>query len=236
MPLESGTYLSDLDETYPLSGDPTNKGDDHLRLIKRFLINTFPGIAGNGFAKALTATEDELNFITGLTSNAQDQFDNITSRIDDLEETLPAPTGTKMSFFQAAAPTGWTQDTSNNNAMMRVINSAGGGAGGSDSPIVFNSAHTHATGSHVLTEAQMPSHRHNSGVTVRIGGDGQDTPYGYVLHDTNTWERHKNYVGAQAQPWTSTVGSDNSHNHGNTVSGGSTFEPKYVDMIICAKD
>ena len=42
MPLEISTYISGLDESWPLSGDPTNKGDDHLRLIKHVLQSQFP--------------------------------------------------------------------------------------------------------------------------------------------------------------------------------------------------
>lgn len=48
---------------------------------------------------------------------------------------LGFPAGTKMPFAQAAAPTGWTQDTTDSatNRMLRVVNTAGGGVGGSSS-------------------------------------------------------------------------------------------------------
>lgn len=48
MSLESGTYVSDLDVSNPTSGDPEAQGDDHLRLIKSTLKNTFPN-AGKVF-------------------------------------------------------------------------------------------------------------------------------------------------------------------------------------------
>lgn len=40
--LESATYIADLVETNPLAGDPKNQGDDHVRLIKSVLKNSFP--------------------------------------------------------------------------------------------------------------------------------------------------------------------------------------------------
>lgn len=46
MGLESGTYVNDLVVTNPLATDPKSQGDDHLRLIKTTLKNTFPGFAG----------------------------------------------------------------------------------------------------------------------------------------------------------------------------------------------
>jgi len=41
------------------------------------------------------------------------------------------PAGTKMAFFQASVPTGWTQDTSVNDRVLRVVSGTGGGSGGS---------------------------------------------------------------------------------------------------------
>lgn len=42
MSLESGTYIDDLDATNPPTTDPKSQGDDHIRLIKNVLKNTFP--------------------------------------------------------------------------------------------------------------------------------------------------------------------------------------------------
>ena len=63
MPLESATYISDLDPTNPVgSSDLVSSLDDHMRLVKATLKNTFPNIDG-----AVTATEDELNHLDGVT-------------------------------------------------------------------------------------------------------------------------------------------------------------------------
>jgi hypothetical protein len=43
MPLESASWIDDLVETNPVSNDPVSQGDDHLRMLKRVLRDTFPG-------------------------------------------------------------------------------------------------------------------------------------------------------------------------------------------------
>jgi hypothetical protein len=50
MGLETGTYIADLVPTNPTSLDPRSEGDDHLRLIKEVLQNTFPNADGAGAA------------------------------------------------------------------------------------------------------------------------------------------------------------------------------------------
>tara|TARA_R100000458_G_scaffold50713_2_gene51012 strand:+ start:471 stop:2285 length:1815 start_codon:yes stop_codon:yes gene_type:complete len=44
MALESGTYLDDLVNTNPTATDNVSQGDDHLRLIKKVLKNSFPSV------------------------------------------------------------------------------------------------------------------------------------------------------------------------------------------------
>ena len=63
MALESGTYLNSLVTSNPTATDALAQADDHLRLIKSVLVNTFPNLAG-----AVTVTEGELNIIDGSTS------------------------------------------------------------------------------------------------------------------------------------------------------------------------
>lgn len=46
MGLETGTYIDELVTTNPIISDPRSEGDDHFRLIKNVLKNTFPGFAG----------------------------------------------------------------------------------------------------------------------------------------------------------------------------------------------
>ena len=218
MPLESGDTIESLDQTYPLGGDPHNKGDDHLRLIKHVLKAQFVGVDGGGFKEAITATEQELNWLGGLTSNAQDQLDALESSIALLTGELSAPAGTVLSFYNTAPPNGWTQDTSKNDFMMRVVSTTGGGSGGTDSPILNSkvpshlhsfSANTSTTGAHV--------HPLNIGGSDAGGGRFADT-------DDNKGTLNSNSAGSHAH----SVSGNTSNN-----SGASNWTPKYVDMIIC---
>jgi hypothetical protein len=56
MALETVTYISDLVATNPASGDSLNQTDDHLRIIKSAIKNTFPNING-----PVSATDEDLN-------------------------------------------------------------------------------------------------------------------------------------------------------------------------------
>jgi hypothetical protein len=59
------------------------------------------------------------------------------------------PSGTKMLFYQASAPTGWTKLTGDDNKTLRVVSGSGGGSGGTNS---FTSA---------FSERSVPLTAHN---------------------------------------------------------------------------
>ena len=63
MALESATYISELTITNPVGAtDPKSQGDDHLRLIKKVIKNSFGNFAGTaGVPKSVTLTEDQIN-------------------------------------------------------------------------------------------------------------------------------------------------------------------------------
>ena len=84
MGLETGTYLDALVPTNPASTDGLAQADDHIRLLKITLGNSFPGITG-----AVTATHTELNAIIGLTSSAAELnvLDGITATTAELNFT-----------------------------------------------------------------------------------------------------------------------------------------------------
>ena len=145
--------------------------------------------------------------------------------------------GTRMPFAQAAAPTGWTQDTTSNadNRMLRVVNSTGNGVGGTDSPIVNSTtmvAHTHTfTGnSHTHTDS---GHSHSptrgnfaqqgSPTTWAQGNGASGAPVQFGNTDATTASSTANI---------STVTATGS----NSTTTGVSWSPRYIDMIICAKN
>ncbi|CAB4138766.1 hypothetical protein UFOVP344_38 [uncultured Caudovirales phage] len=56
MPLETATLIHQLDAANPAATDQIRQADDHLRLIKSAIKNTFPNINA-----AITATDEQLN-------------------------------------------------------------------------------------------------------------------------------------------------------------------------------
>lgn len=65
MSLENPTYIDGLIVTNPTSSDPVSQGDDHLKLIKSTLKNTFPNVTG-----AVTTTHTEINLLNDATNAA----------------------------------------------------------------------------------------------------------------------------------------------------------------------
>lgn len=70
MTVETALYPTQLNTTLPTSSDFVSEGDDHLRLLKTVVKTTFPNVAG-----AVSASQVELNYVTGVTSGIQAQLD-----------------------------------------------------------------------------------------------------------------------------------------------------------------
>lgn len=77
MGLETGTYIDDLVVTNPESTDKRRFGDDHFRLVKRVLKNTFPNADG-----AINPAVAEFNYLVGVTSDIQTQIDDKVDPVD----------------------------------------------------------------------------------------------------------------------------------------------------------
>ena len=160
------------------------------------------------------------------------------------------PSGTKMPFAQSAAPTGWTQDTTDNsdNRMLRVVKTAGGSVAGSHSPILCNvvPSHTHW----ITTGNQSADHTHTGSTgtvsanhTHGIGNHAHtiNTPYGAsggaqwglspiyqagVINVMNTEQAgYGTSTGLQSDDHyhgITTGGVSANHTHSGTTDGGSS--------------
>lgn len=83
------------------------------------------------------------------------------------------PNGSVMAFFQAAAPTGWTKVTTQNDKVLRVVSGNGGGTGGDWAMSAGETtsevgAHTHTSAAHTHTGA---SHTHTGASHTHGGGN-----------------------------------------------------------------
>lgn len=139
------------------------------------------------------------------------------------------PSGTKMLFNQAAAPTGWTKQTSVNDAALRVVSgTTGGGTGGSIAfSTLFATGKTVSlsgnVGATTLTVNQMPSHSHTQVVTADMTG--------YALGVQFV----SNSRATQYANNTSSVGGSSSHTHALSGTATIALDVKYTNVIICAK-
>ena len=108
MALETANFIDGLVATNPAATDPLAQADDHLRLIKA-AINILP-VDHRGDPLTHTQIND----------------------LQNLQGVLSAPSGTRMLFQQATAPTGWTTDATHNDKALRIVNgSATPSTGGS---------------------------------------------------------------------------------------------------------
>ncbi len=259
MALETFDYIDSLNTANPTATDNVSQGDDHIRGIKTTLVNSFPGVDG-----AVNSTDTEMNSLD-MSASGSTAGDVLTSTgtgtAPTWQEIVSFDSGTKIVFAQASAPTGWTQDTTNNDKALRVVSGTGGGTGGthamssppSTSHTHTGASHTHSTpnhshshslsaGSHTLSTSQMPSHTHSI-TTYTYGMSGP------AASPSKSW-------GSAGSVGTSSAGGSSSHSHslsgsissggsGTTGSGGTgttssagptAFAPQYIDVIVCSKD
>jgi hypothetical protein len=79
MALESGTYVKDLVSTNPPGTDAISQGDDHIRLIKSVLKNSFPS------TNSAPIIPDISGVNTGATATQWADFDSLTRRKGELQ-------------------------------------------------------------------------------------------------------------------------------------------------------
>lgn len=123
MPLESASYLSQLEVANPASNDALAQADDHLRLIKSVLKNTFPKLDG-----AVNATPAQLNDVGALrtdvdamktgkvSSSGGEMTGTLTIKTGDMDVTAGKvkeagqpliPRGSIIMWSGTTAPGGW---------------------------------------------------------------------------------------------------------------------------------
>lgn len=162
MALESATYINQLRDDAPSGLDPKSQGDDHLRLIKGALKRTFPNVTG-----AVNVTQAQLNglgvagalvpsgcimmwpYIAGSIPAGWGECDGVTRLTDGrLSPDL------RNMFVRGASPT-------------LPVATVGG-----------TETHTHGitltVAGHVLTEAEMPAHTHDTDVGGTYTFAGKD--------------------------------------------------------------
>lgn len=232
MPLESATYVGELNAANPLQTEGLNTADDHLRLIKSTILASFPNIEGavsgshtffnNGAIPqgVIVLWSGSVGSIpTGWalcdgTAGINKEDGSGTFTAPDLRNRFIVGAG---DTYAVAATGGATSVTS--------------GAGGSHTHSISLSgdgSHTHsgATGSTALSEANLPSHVHKMFASV-TGNSGSNLPDSTeqvaVENETGGGGSYDMYGTSTAATLgeTSSVGSGTGHTH-SIGSSGST--------------
>ena len=99
-----------------------------------------------------------------------------------------------------------------------------GGIGGANSN---NIAHTHTTGNHTLTVSEMPAHFHYINNFTQVG----TTPASFITGSLKLADVVS--VGIDFSRATSSRGSGEAHNHGNTGSAGSSSLENRPNYLSC---
>lgn len=157
----------------------------------------------------------------------QSQVTGLVSALAAINAAL-IPSGSVTDFFQAAAPTGWTQITTYNDVALRVVSGTGGGTHTSGSGLSTFSAGT--TGGHSITQAELPNiafsvtdpgHTHGvkSTATAGVGGAG------HIIGGSLTDLTDLATTGISVH----SGGSGTAHTHSMNIN------INYVDMILCTK-
>lgn len=148
MALESASYIADLNTSNPLSTDTVSQADDHLRLIKKVLKDTFPNLNG-----PVTSTPLQLNspvpsgFIgmwSGVTAPTGWYLCDGTNGTPDLRNRFIVGAGTSYAIGATGGADTVTLNETQIPSHTHTISATSSGAGGHNHSVsVSDPGHTH---------------------------------------------------------------------------------------------
>lgn len=265
MPVETASFISGLNSANPTATDPISEGDNHIRLLKSVLKNTFPNLN-----VAMNASAAELNRLVGLTAQASDlnKLAGIATTSADLAAIAGIASGggglvrpgmiMMWSGSVASIPSGWALcDGTNGTPDLRNRFIVGAGdayavaATGGQNAITQVPAHTHGPGNLANTSAGSHSH---TGTTSTDPGH-QHTQFGQNSSGNSNNVQHATggsqalgFPGnalltgsAGAHSHTFTTAESGAHTHtitGETASAGAAsvdVRPPYYALCLIMK-
>ena len=196
MGLETGTYIDSLNTSNPGATDSVAQGDDHIRLLKSTIKNTFPNVTG-----AMTATHTELNLLDGCTANTAElnYVDIATLGTVEASKAVTADSNKDITGIRNLTVTGTITNSSiislsdvypvGSIYINAAVSTNPGTLLGFGTWVAFGSGRTmvgldaaqtefntlEETGgakTHTLTLSEIPSHRHEVGSKDSTAGDG----------------------------------------------------------------
>lgn len=233
---------TDIDSINIAEGCAPSGINNAIRELMSQLKDQQTGAAGDNFTVggnlAVTGTTAFTGIPSGPTASAGTNTTQLATTAFVLANATasPIPAGTVILFYQAAAPTGWTQVTTQNNKALRVVSGTGGVAGGTTA---FSTVFTNqtvstsvsvsgTTGATTLTTAQIPSHSHVMNLQIDAQNSGAITNLGSA-------------GGGDTNFSTGATGGGGSHTHsfsgsGSGTSSAVTLNVQYIDIILASKN
>ncbi|MFT4068928.1 hypothetical protein [Paraburkholderia sp.] len=174
------------------------------------IIGALPVTLTNGTTADASQVMADLNFIVNAVNAGAQPAGNYSTA-----GTLDAPSGTRMSFHQATAPTGWVTDSTINNHTCLYSPSGGQiNTSGRLGYLSFVSAGW-ASDSHSLTVAEIPAHTHSFAMFAGSGGNSGP----------------QSTIAGNAQIVTTDGGTGGGGGHTHTI----TQQFQYITMCIAQK-
>jgi microcystin-dependent protein len=225
MPIESASYINQLNTSYPASTDGVQEGDDHIRLVKSVLKSTFPNITG-----PVTVSQNELNNIVpigvitmwyGATNALPPGWalcNGQTVQKSDASGPITTP-DLRNRFVVGAGSTYAVNATGGGTSYTFTMQAAGGHTHTASTGSAGSHNHGGVTGDTALSINQIPSHTH----TYQRAASLSFTPtfissYGY---DGQTNANLATGINSDF-PQTGAAGSSAAHNHGISSDGSHT--------------
>lgn len=238
-------FVSELNESYPRQGDLLKEGDDHMRLIKSCLKQTFPS-----FNRTVNITAEKFNYFDGLfdftsdTATLKGNLSVVAEKVlnfgDNQLKGVKNPTEaqdvvTKDFFDKNLGTIAWpvgsiymTADGRNPAELMgfgvweayatgRVLVGSGSGKDDRGEARLFALGAAGGEYGHVLVESELASHNHSVSGTTGGGGDHSHTVGVTRGGDGGNGGDDHDYV----VPWGST-GTSTGGNHSHSFSGTSS--------------
>ena len=152
------------------------------------------------------------------------------------------PTGTRLTFQQSTAPTGFTKVVTYDDCALRIVS---GSVANKTNGVAFTTAFTSqavsgsvstsvsgTVGSTTLDSSMMPAHTHNAYAPVHSANDAssQGYPNGDNHQSFRTSDRARDRTVASAA--IQTVGGGGSHNHSFSGSASSSFTGTNINMAV----
>lgn len=228
MALESGTYIDSLVSTNPVATDGLSQADDHMRLIKATIKNTFPNMTG-----ALTASQTKIDrgaVPVGVILLWSGAVSAIPAGWNLCDGTNGTPNLTGRFIVHADADAAGTYNVGDTGgAATDAITTSSNGAHTHTAEAGGNHDHGGATATHALTVDELPAHDH---IVPNAQDSSNDVPYGSAgtalsvlggSYATQVEEIQPNPPDAtDFMAYTSDTGGGTAHSHSLSASGTHT--------------